>query len=708
MADEKTGKGSKSSSKKTQKFDDIVKSINIDDIDWKIEWELSEKKSAKKFKSSKKTVIKDTEKKSKKPNINIKDSGHMIDDIGDLDAYIQKRKESSKNNASPQLNYLTLEWVDIKDLEKIYAIVPHKKWEHKLVWFKDDQPEDLWEDDKWRTKWTEYIKNGTKIYNVHVDFKRHSLHKNQEGNRFDVWLIDEEDDLKDQIKAIKNGMWWWKNFEEAIIIWKKIWSKKEISENELKNDKLKEDKLKEDKLKEDKLKEDKLKEDKLKEDKLKEDKLKEDKLKEDKLKEDKLKEDKLKEEKLKEDKLKEEKLKEDKLKEEKLKEDKLKEDKLKEDKLKEEKLKEEKLKEDKLKEDKLKEDKLKEDKLKEEKLKEESSIIPEASWINDDATINIQDITNIGAVDAWLEKITSIPEIELGEIAPIKKWSENQIDISSLDDIESSNINTQSSQIDDLSTKQQMKTEKNIEVRNELDTSAIIKEDISLKAPIDTMQTPETIVSTKKDIESISADFFDEEDDDESPSYNNWFNWRKWLIRLLGLLFLIILVWLGWLIWKVMFSWGTPWERNDLDLKGPVSDVVTIPGKDSDTNDTVKKEGYDDLIALPEQDDNDIEQWNPDNTIEENQEDIVAVSPEYMLELEKTLQVLKKDSRSILNKARLINNADALRYAIAAYSQADNLVSRLEETPSELDATELEQGIEKIRTYITSVRKLID
>gem|GEM_PF-4361337 len=106
-----------------------------------------------------------------------------------------------------------------------------------------------------------------------------------------------------------------------------------------------------------------------------------------------------------------------------------------------------------------------------------------------------------------------------------------------------------------------------------------------------------------------------------------------------------------------------------------------------------------------------IELPNPNNSdqaeAEGDTEIVPEVSEEYIQELSDTIRVLKTESRTLLNKSRLVNNADALQYSIAAFSQANDLVEKLDTNPSTVTATELEGIIDKVRQYMQAVRDLI-
>ena len=725
MAEEKNPKKpkdlnvKKASSSNKPKFDDIYDAINIDDIDKKISSDLSERPVKKSLK--------------KKPNINIKDTGHMIDGIWDLDAYIAKRKDSSsaKSMERPkeELNFLTQDGLDIRSLENIYAIVPNKKGDHKLVWKKDTAPEDLWEDDKWRNKGTVYVKNGKKIYDVALDFKRHATLKNQNEDRFDVWLIDEEKDLDNQLDAIRNGLGGGRNFEDPLIIDTENKKTKKKSTPKSKDDAIKaaelislnaekeaKKKIKDNSADKEKAKEvaiEKAKEEAKAKAKANEDaKLEEAKAKAKADEDAKLEEAKAKAKANEDAKLEEAKAKAKADEEAKAKAKADEEAKLKEAKAKAKANEDAKLEEAKAKADedaRLEEAKAKAKADEEAKLKEEAAAKAKA----DEDAKNATDDSN----SLWID-IGSLTDIE--ETPRIVSSKTNTSKEIKNEPVKAKNSTTTSTDtlIDlDALTNLDKTPSKNIK-KPEIVVNEVLKENIKMESekieePISKENNEEPklekdLATSKAD---ISSDFFEDDDDDEEETSGAW---KKRLIRLLGLVFLGVLIGLGRLLWKVMFADSGTRELNLDDISG---EVVTIPGSDSDdsqwsnndnnndnwTDDNeVDTDQYDDLIALPNPD-GDINLWTDGELIELPEE----VSEEYLITLRQTIRTLKKESRTLLNKSRLINNADALRFAIAAYSQANDLVEKLDEDESQVTAEQLEKIIEKVRLYIKSVRDLI-
>jgi len=151
-----------------------------------------------------KTDAKSTQKKPKKTRakkVKTWDTTNNLD-IDDISSYIEKTKEEQKiQDATPYAQ----DGTDLTTLPDLYAVVPHSKWEHKLVYLREDAPSTLLDDEKWRTKWGVYKKKWMKIYDVHVDFKEHPLLKSKNGELLDTWIIDSPDDLTLQLQAIRQG-----------------------------------------------------------------------------------------------------------------------------------------------------------------------------------------------------------------------------------------------------------------------------------------------------------------------------------------------------------------------------------------------------------------------------------------------------------------------------------------------------------------------
>lgn len=135
--------------------------------------------------------------------------------IDDISSYIQKQKAKS-DRISPEL-LTARDGTDLLSQEGVYAVVPHKKNDHKIVYTRENAPNNLLDDPKKRKKWTEYKKNSMKIYDVHVDYAEHPTLMSADGQPLDVWIIDEPQDLEDQLQAIRDGKWGGTNFMSPIL-----------------------------------------------------------------------------------------------------------------------------------------------------------------------------------------------------------------------------------------------------------------------------------------------------------------------------------------------------------------------------------------------------------------------------------------------------------------------------------------------------------
>ncbi len=127
----------------------------------------------------------------------------MLAGINDLDAYIAHTKATSTEKKG---QLIAQDGTDLLHLPGIYAVVPHAKGDHKLIYLTPDAPIDLVEDPKHRTPGEMYIKNGRKIYMVTLTMKEHPTLKNNRGTPYDVWVIDSPEQLTTQIRAIKEGV----------------------------------------------------------------------------------------------------------------------------------------------------------------------------------------------------------------------------------------------------------------------------------------------------------------------------------------------------------------------------------------------------------------------------------------------------------------------------------------------------------------------
>lgn len=156
-------------------------------------------------------------------SISEKEIEHTVAWIDDLQAYIASKKSVVPEKTMPTTNdLLAADWTNLLTVPGIFAVVPHAKWDHKLVFKKDQIPTWLLDDPKNRIPWTLYKKNGAPIYFVNLVMKEHPTLRDARWNNYDVWIIDDEKQLNEQLQSIKNGVWWWENFGSPIIAWKEI------------------------------------------------------------------------------------------------------------------------------------------------------------------------------------------------------------------------------------------------------------------------------------------------------------------------------------------------------------------------------------------------------------------------------------------------------------------------------------------------------
>jgi hypothetical protein len=139
--------------------------------------------------------------------------------IKDIGSYIAKAKENQSKKAT------RLEAEDGTNLTKlpdIYAVVPHTKGDHKLIYMVGKEPAWLIDDPKKRVPGTGYFKNNELIYDVWVTMKKHPTLKNERNEPLDVWLIDTPDQLTQQLASIAIGKWGGTNFSTPVICKKEI------------------------------------------------------------------------------------------------------------------------------------------------------------------------------------------------------------------------------------------------------------------------------------------------------------------------------------------------------------------------------------------------------------------------------------------------------------------------------------------------------
>lgn len=155
--------------------------------------------------------------KESSPNINIKSDSNMLPGIDDIHAYIQQKKQN-KTTEKQQNTLLSKDWIDLLSVENAYAVVPHAKWDHKLVFIKGKEPQNLLPDPRKREKWKMYSKKWMDIYTVEVDMYEHPTLKSTSGEALDVWVIADSEELTKQIVAIRSGQGGWDNFSDPIRI----------------------------------------------------------------------------------------------------------------------------------------------------------------------------------------------------------------------------------------------------------------------------------------------------------------------------------------------------------------------------------------------------------------------------------------------------------------------------------------------------------
>jgi len=189
----------------TSALDSVTKDISIDDVS--IDTSAVE--------SIEKTLKKEPAPQAK-PNINIRSKEDTLW-IWDITSYIQQRKAKQEaENSTETLN--AKDWTDLQSLPGVFAVVPHKKGDHKLVFMRDDVDESFIVDPKNRKKWGVYEKNGIKVYDVHADFMQHPTLKTTRGESFTIWVVDTKEDLQNQLQSIQGWAWRGTNFMSPVYI----------------------------------------------------------------------------------------------------------------------------------------------------------------------------------------------------------------------------------------------------------------------------------------------------------------------------------------------------------------------------------------------------------------------------------------------------------------------------------------------------------
>lgn len=176
----------------------------------------TDKKEDKTKKEDKKSKPTET----KKPNLDIKSDTHMLPGIDNIHDYIARKKSPPPHKITKKEwldSLISPDGTDLRKLHGLYALAPHAQGDHKLVYMQDNKPKGLVDDPRKRTKWSMYVKNGRDIYMVTLTMKEHPTLKDIHNEPYDVWIIENAQQLNDQIEAIKAGMWWGENFWEIIL-----------------------------------------------------------------------------------------------------------------------------------------------------------------------------------------------------------------------------------------------------------------------------------------------------------------------------------------------------------------------------------------------------------------------------------------------------------------------------------------------------------
>lgn len=177
------------------------------------------------------TTPESKEKETKQEEAWTNEPEHSVAGIDDLHAYIASKKNVTPEKTIPTSNdLLAADETNLLTVPGIFAVVPHAKGDHKLVFKKDQMPEWLLDDPKNRIPWTLYKKNWAAIYLVNLIMKEHPTLRDARGNNYDVWIIDDEKQLNEQLQSIKNGMWWGENFGSPLLAWKDLPSTTTASE----------------------------------------------------------------------------------------------------------------------------------------------------------------------------------------------------------------------------------------------------------------------------------------------------------------------------------------------------------------------------------------------------------------------------------------------------------------------------------------------
>jgi hypothetical protein len=115
-----------------------------------------------------------------------------IKGIDDIQAYIEQKKREKKQQTEytkVQDGIYSADGVNLRQVPGVYAVVPHAKGDHKLVFDVAHAPADLRPDPANREKGKPYVKNGNRIYDVELKMMEHPTLKSPDGDPLDVWVI---------------------------------------------------------------------------------------------------------------------------------------------------------------------------------------------------------------------------------------------------------------------------------------------------------------------------------------------------------------------------------------------------------------------------------------------------------------------------------------------------------------------------------------
>lgn len=125
---------------------------------------------------------------------------------------------TSDIHISPDINLACAEYANISEAPWAAAIVPHKQWDHKIVYLRSQMPDMLIPDPKWRQKWQPYKKWTNTIYDVHVDMYEHPWIHDIHWNPLSAWVVDDISDVYKQYDAIRAWQWSGQQFADPIIL----------------------------------------------------------------------------------------------------------------------------------------------------------------------------------------------------------------------------------------------------------------------------------------------------------------------------------------------------------------------------------------------------------------------------------------------------------------------------------------------------------